>query len=493
MRRSVKENRKKTVQNFSVSAEMFLKVNLKTLRETAPSKMVIRMKRIDPVNFQGPRAYFTDFDYKIVRFKHYKEAYRKEVERRLKIILLTKNTVVCAASHITHEFAYNIFKDNPVLLTKGMILPALRRDIEHITDYFEEGAPGKYPLAQDLGIESHLKETMVDFYRDHVNEVVDWELIENAAWFRERLLKALNDEHSVIRRNLIDLPKWKLDALISEIEKNDILTRELVLKGMSKWTSREQKILLNFVNLVYHMSGARVVNCETALPQESYIDYSLTDFSKHRAMLSDTQVFLKIFFELAFEILYRDILPVELLDTLSFEDIYYLRKPLQSSSFCKKYDELIQSSIRILRNTEVESDKILYDIEKPLEILEKISKTFEEAFRQELAEFVKKKRKETTKELRKSTLSLGLGAAGFVPYVSIIATPLSLLTSSREFFVNLNQCFKSRKETKDYTSYLKSKEKILHRMIEKYPVSERSALLDALDLLTSVVSVKIKI
>jgi hypothetical protein len=44
------------------------------------------MERIDPVNFQGPRAYFTDFDYKIVRFKHRKEAYRREVERRLKII-----------------------------------------------------------------------------------------------------------------------------------------------------------------------------------------------------------------------------------------------------------------------------------------------------------------------------------------------------------------------------------------------------------------------
>ena len=451
------------------------------------------MERIDTIDFQGPRAYFTDFDYKIVRFKSHKEVYRREVERRLKVILLTKNTVVCAASHLPHEFAYNLFKDNPILLTKNMILPALRRDIEHITDYLEERTLGEYSLAQDLSIKSYLKENMKDFYRDHVNKVVDWELIENAAWFRENLLKALNNDNSVIRRNLTDLPKRKLHFLISEIEKNDILTRELILKSISTLSSRNQKTLLNFVNLVYHMSGARVVNCESALPQENYIDYSLADFSKHRVMLSDTQVFLKIFFELSFETLYRNTLPVELLDTLSFEDIYYLRKPLENSSFRRKYDKLIQTSLQIIRDSETNSDVSLYDIEKPLEILEQISKTFEEVFKQELPEFLKKKHQETTKDMRKCTLSLGLGVAGFVPYVSTITTSLSLPSTSREFFINLNQWFRSRKEMNDYNLYLKNKEKTLHQMIEKYPVSERSTLLDALDLLTNTISVKLKI
>jgi len=440
------------------------------------------MERIDPINFQGPRAYFTDFDYKIVQFKHHNEVYRQEVERRLKIILLTKNTIVCAASHLTHEFAYNLFKDNSILLTKNMILPALRRDKAHITDYLE-----------DKRIKGSLEENMEDFYREHVNKVVDWELIENTAWFRENLLKALNNEHSIIRRNLTNLPKGKLDFLINEIEKNNILTRELILRSISIWSSRDQKTLLNFVNLIYHMSGARVVNCESALPQESYIDYSLTDFSKHRVMLSDTQVFLKIFFELAFETIYKNTLPVELLDVLSFDDIYYLRKPLENSSFRRKYDKLIQTSIQIIRDSETNSDDAVYDIEKPLELLGQISKTFEEVFKQELPELLKKKHKETTKELRKSTLSLGYGVAGFVPCVSIIATSLGLLPTSREFFVNLNQYFRSKKEMDDYDLYLKNKEKALHQMIEKYPITERSTLLDALDLLTKTISVRIKI
>lgn len=451
------------------------------------------MERINPTSFYGPRAYFTDFDYKIVRFKHHREAYKREVERRLKIILLTKNTVVCAASHLTHRFAYNLFKDNPILLTESMILPALRRDIEHITDYLEERTPGKYPLAQDLEIKSYLKENMKDFYRDHVNKVVDWELMENTAWFRATLLKVLKDECSVIRRNLPSLSKEKLDSLLSEIERNEILTREIILEGISTWPTKEQRILLNLVNLIYHMSGARVVNCESALPQENYIDYSLSDFSEHRVTLSDTQVFLKIFFELAFETLYKNALPVELLDLLSFEDINYLRKPIEKTSFRRKYDELIQKSVQVVRKSETDSEGVVYDIEEPLEILEQISKAFEEIFKQELPEFLKRKHKETTKELRKSTVSLGIGIAGVVPYVGNVVTALSLLESSREVFVNLNQSFRSRREIHDYDLYLKNKERVLRQLIEKCPISEKSVLLDTLDLLVNTISTRIKL
>jgi len=445
------------------------------------------MERINPTSFYGPRAYFTDFDYKIVQFKHDREAYKREVERRLKIILLTKNTVVCAASHLTHEFAYNLFKDNPILLTEGMILPALRRDIEHITDYLEERTPGKYPLVQDLGINNYLKENMKDFYREHVNKVVDWELMENTAWFRVTLLQALKDEYSVVRRNLSSLSKEKLESLLNETEKNEILTREIILKSISTWPMKEQRIILNFVNLIYHMSGARIVNCESALPQENYIDYSLTDFSEHRVTLSDTQVFLKVFFELAFETLHKDPLPVELLDQLSFEDINYLRKPIEKSSFRKKYDELIQKSVQVVRKSETDPEGIVYDIEEPLEILEQISKVFEEIFKQELPEFLMRKFRGEPKGWWKSILSLVLGVAGFVPYVGNIATALGLLQASHETFINLNQSFRSRREIHDYNLYLKNKERVLRQWIEKYSISEKSALLDTLNLLANTI------
>ena len=145
-------------------------------------------ERIKPNNFKGPRSYFTDFDFKIVRFKNNKEIYRKVGERRLKIMLLIKNNIVCAASHLTHKFAYELFKDNPILLTKNMIIPALRTDIEQITDYFDFKIPGKYSFTQNLGINDNLKNNMKDFYKDHINKVVDWDLKETTTMFRESLV-----------------------------------------------------------------------------------------------------------------------------------------------------------------------------------------------------------------------------------------------------------------------------------------------------------------
>lgn len=439
------------------------------------------MKRINPVSFYGPRAYFTDIDEKIVRFKQDKEIYKKEIERRLKIILLIKNTVVCAASHLTHEFAYTFFRNNPILFEKNMIIPALRRDKQYVTEYLE-----------DKRIAKPLKESMKDFYEDYVNQVVDWELIENTTWFKTNLLRVLKDERSVVRRNLPNLSKGKLNYLINEIERSEILTREIILQPISSWATREQETFLNFVNLLYHISGARVVNCESALPQENYIDYSLTGFSKHRTTLSETQVFFKVFFELAFEILYKNALPVELIDVLTFEDIYYIRKPIEKSSFRKKYEELIQRSIKAI-NLSTDFENIGADVQEVLETLEKISRTFEEIFKQELPEFLRKKHTKTTKELRKSSLSLGLGCAELIPYISNIASAISLAQSSREVFVNLNQYLRSREELSNYNLYLKNKERMLRKWIEKFNISEKSTLLDVLDLLTNTISIKIKL
>lgn len=440
------------------------------------------MERINPLSFSGPRAYITDFDYRAVRFIEDVNFHTREVERRLKIILLTKNVVVCAASHLSHEFAFNFLKKNPILLEKNMIIPALRTDKQDVTDYL-----------YDSEFDNSLKESMRNFYLDRSNKVVYWELMENTTWFRTNLLNSLKNEHSVIRRALLNLPATKWDSLISKIETNKILSRGIILEGISKWPLNEQKIILDFINLVYHMSGARVVNCESALPSEIYIDYSLTDFSKQRTILSETQVFLKIFFELAFETLHRNVLPVELLDVLSFEDIYYIRKPIEESSFRKKYDKLIQKSTQIIREPQLELDSLIDDIEEPLDDLEQINETFDEVFRQELPEFQKKKHLEKARELQKSTLSLGIGIAELFPPISSIATAYNLVSSSCDFFVNLSQYFRDKSEINDYGLYLKNKEKLLRQTIEKYSISEKSTFLDTLDLLINAISIKIKL
>ena len=138
---------------------------------------------------------------------------------------------------------------------------------------------------------------------------------------------------------------------------------------------------------------------------------------------------------------------------------------------------------------------MVYEIDKPLKMLDEISKTFEEIFEKELPEFSKRKYGEKTKELWKNTKSLGIGILGLIPdvYVSGIATSVGLYQSSQDFFVNLYQVIRNRKEKNDYDLSLKNKERELRQQIKKYHISEKSVLLDTLELLVDTISTKIKL
>lgn len=239
------------------------------------------------------------------------------------------------------------------------------------------------------------------------------------------------------------------------------------------------------------MSGASVTNCESALPQENYIDYSLADISNHKTILSEIQIFWKIFLELAFETLLKDNIPIELLDSLNFEDIYYLRKPIEESSFRKRYDDLIQKSIQVVDKKN--PDDILYDIEELLKIKEDVSSRFKDIFELEIPELLKIKHINHAKEFRKNCFSVGTGLLGFFPILSNIANLLGLASSGPELFTNGYQTFRSAQETKNYDLHVKNKERLLHEIIRKSSVSDKSELLGVVDLLVESINLKMKL
>lgn len=67
------------------------------------------MQCINASQFVGPRAYFTNIDHRLLGQQHVSLQLRRAVERELKVLLLTKQTVVCAASHLKGRFAYDQF------------------------------------------------------------------------------------------------------------------------------------------------------------------------------------------------------------------------------------------------------------------------------------------------------------------------------------------------------------------------------------------------
>ena len=76
------------------------------------------MERIKSTELQGANAYFTNFDNRIVFKTNDLSQLKKTVERNLKILLLTKNNVVCAASHLINPLTYDLLSNNKILLEK---------------------------------------------------------------------------------------------------------------------------------------------------------------------------------------------------------------------------------------------------------------------------------------------------------------------------------------------------------------------------------------
>lgn len=435
------------------------------------------MQHIKPTQFEGPRAYFTNFDHRIVTRSSDKGKLRQEVERRLKILLLTKSTIVCAASHLTSDFTYQLFRSNPVLLNQGLITPALRDDKADVSELFEKKR-----------LKKSVKQEMVDFYRGEIAQVVDWPLFDNSKWFKDRFIDDLQNENSVLRNNLKSLSDGEIQPLISALSAQNILSRETVEQAVKSYGRNERRIVLTYRELLYHISGAKIVNCESSLPQEDFIYYSLADIEDRRVLLSDLQIFWKIFLEIFLENLQKNPLPIELLDELSFEDVISLRTPILESRFQQLYDALVKTAANSVKDDRPE--KVLFHVEELLKIKDDLSHSFQTIFEKDIPKLLQKKALTNVKSLGKNSVSIGLGIAGiFDPISSII----SLILETRSLFVNLGSSYNSLKHWNNYQEYLLAKDTLLRKVIERSEIDDKAPLTDVAQMLHDTILTKLKL
>ncbi|MDP9315911.1 MAG: hypothetical protein M3R24_34490 [Chloroflexota bacterium] len=437
------------------------------------------MERIEPSVFSGPRAYFTNFDPQIVSRTSGDELQQQEVERVLKILLLTKSTVVCAASHLTSDFAYAFFRSHPILLNKGLVIPAMRRDKLEVADLFVGKAVPRDQLTN-----------RIHFYEDELSTVVNWDFRDNTQWFWDNFTKELVTENSVLRRNLIDVPNGQIAAMVDAIKHNPVTTIEKIHIITEDLNPQHRQPLIDFGQLLYHMSGARVVQCQSTLPQENYLDYSLADIENRQIVLSEAQIFWKIFLELALDAMRRPMIPVELLDHLSFEDVYHLRKPIAESSFREKYDDVIVKAVSAA--VQNDAQKILFNLEELMRIQADISEAFEAMLDQELGRFGGHQRIKDAKNLAKSTFSFGINLAGLFGPLASLSTGIGITLAAPPFLFNLFQMVKHWQAVDQYQVVLNEKERIVKKTIESSDIGDKTALLDAVSILKNTIGEKIK-
>ncbi|HMB42118.1 MAG TPA: hypothetical protein VKM37_09075 [Balneolaceae bacterium] len=440
------------------------------------------MDRLDPYLFKGPRTYFTDFDHRIVVRSKDTELLRIQAERKLKLLLLIKANIVCAASHLATEFAYNIFRENSRLISEGHIIPALRKDKDSFTDLLERKKIDK-------------KDEIIDFYNHNVKYTADWELDDNSGWFRENFIKEISNPVSVIRKQLARAASNELNPTLiknfkRELGESSIISRSQIEGLTTNMSTKQKELLLNFRELLYHISGARVVHCESSIPQENYIDYDIADFKQNRTKLSDHQILFKMFIELALETIQQRMIPYELLDWLSFDDILAIRKPILDSEFQNKYEVIVK---KIVSEIKEDNSQFFFDINELEEIRSLLEKTFNQVFDEELPEFIKGKVKQKAKSLVSVSSSLALGFLGFFPGLGSIASGVSILKDSPSLIFNLRQTFSSQKAIDNIKLYKQNREELLRKQVEKSDLSDKSTMLDMVNILNNLLGEKLKI
>jgi len=434
------------------------------------------MERIDPSTFRGPRAYFTSFDPRIVERTHNREKLRRDVERKLKVLLLVKSNVVCAASHLASSFVYAIFKDNPELLSEGHIIPAFRVDKQDLSELFERK---RFPGKDDA----------MKFYNEYVAKTVNWELQENSGWFRERFIAEVDNENSVIRRNLEGISPETLRLLVQELQSSQILERDQIERIAKDLPHTYRRVLLNFRELIYHISGARVVNCESSLPQENYIDYDLADLSQERTKLSEEQILWKLLLEAVLESFQRRALPIELLDALTFKDILMIRKPLLDSTFQGKYDQLVTTSVSSVGR----KDSLLFDVNELEKIRQELSKTFKMVLEEEVPRRMEKQFREHRSGLMSELVSVALGVLGLFPLVGSVSGVMGLAKESPALICNLGQFRRSAASIHDTDLYVDYRDAAFKASIERAKVSSKTELVDMMEMLLSLIRSKMEV
>ncbi len=428
---------------------------------------------------QGARTFYTGFDPRIIQYKRDKEELKIKIERELKCLLLTKNSIVCAASHLTSSFAFDFFSSNPILLNSGVIIPSLRSDIDDFHQLINS-EKSRSPKRKDIS----------DFYMDNVQQIIRWKLDDVSNQFRSWYLCELLTPTSVLRTHLKLLDNSQIDNLAQKISEQDIFSRGVIDRYCLMFPVKSRKILRDFRELIYHLTGAHALNCESAIPEEKYIDYSHVDITERKISLSPCTIFIKLFLETIYNYNFQNIHTTGIIDLLTFKDIFAIRSIINESKFIEKYNQLIKISTELLEKND--QTGLMSDLNKILQTRDEIKNNFSREIEKEMYLVRQRNMKKNTGSLLYNTATIFSSIVSLVsPPIGVLSTLFTIKDSTPILFSNVHGICKSTK----YNNFLNNKtkqEQVLLKDLMKFSIKNGTEMYDAIKLINEVVSLRLK-
>ncbi|EDN68648.1 hypothetical protein BGP_0474 [Beggiatoa sp. PS] len=408
-----------------------------------------------PNQLKGPRSFFTDLDPRDPDYN------KTEITRRLKLQLLTKEKLIIPASSLFHEIGYHLIvgnkKDEGLVdcLEKGIILPAIRNQFHSVENFFEN--------------KKEYSKQAKQFFTTHVSDYVSWDLKENSMWFKEKFYEGLQDTNSLLREKtslsneVVSECIYLLDKEIQKDSSDNFLRREHIEKVGKHYNQTIQDFFNSYANLVYRISGARVVNSEGHFPQSNLTRLGITGNEQD---ISDDSIFWDIYVEAVMSFLNSAVkLTTERLDNLTFSDILKIRQALFNITFSQTYDELISAAKQKISISD--PDKLILKQQEIILSAQELREVFKEKIRFELE----------TKNCEKRENSLwqvaNVLALVSTPQIGMLVGCLNALKSLPEITVAFSKNFAETMDLrlKWMRNYINSK--------REWNTSQKQSLLDA--------------
>ena len=424
------------------------------------------MKKISPNNLSGARTYFTGFDNKSYINGNLSQQ-SIVLERTLKTLLLTKNKILFGASHLKSNTAFHFIEKNPEIFSSGFISPALSN---------------KHNGALENAIGTHSKDK-VDLYNSIFPEYIEWNLKDNTNWYRIKLRESFTTDNSLLMNSFKYTSITNIKRIIEIIDDTDLLNREYTKKIELYIDKRDIQVFKKFKNLLYNVSGAKAVNCESALDQENMIyDYSEKDIESKNIFLSEIEIFNRLFIEQVFTSLDRLSPSTNLIDSLNFGEVLSIRKILNNSDFILEYNKLITLSSKIIEQKEYIDFYSLLELTK---ISDELHSNFKVKIEEQIPFYIKKEnRDQDNKIFFDSSFGLIKSLSGLSnPFLSSVIGGLDAGTNLIHLLKNKYNMIANRNDNKAREEYHDRKNKLLTNILENSYIDNRSSMIDVLKIL----------
>ncbi len=171
------------------------------------------------------------------------------------------------------------------------------------------------------------------------------------------------------------------------------------------------RIVCEYADFLYYLTGAKAVCSEGLLPQENILDFSLSDLAGGHTRLSDSVVFFKMFVDLVKNATHT-YFPMDILDALSIEDILDLHYIAVEDGFVEKYNAIQKKTKDGLAIHDPE--RLVLLMEELEEYERQLQNEYRISIEKELPKYFRSSKKNKAAKFLNATASLFLSPWGIV-------------------------------------------------------------------------------